>query len=154
LPNIVNEALVNRNSFLFHEVEGYESGLIGSVKPLSRSMFSNYLLVESVGRLLDPDIDEKWDAAQRGAYCRVVLMAFRAYAEDDFWNHSSVLYCAKTRIEMAASDLYKLNGVASAWENDIRSRLRVVVDFIVKVIEILDKIGVPDGIRLRVRKAL
>lgn len=36
--NIVNEALANKNSFLYHEAEGYESGLIGYHKPLSQAM--------------------------------------------------------------------------------------------------------------------
>ena len=49
--NIVNEALMNRDSFIFHEAEGYESGLIGYHKPLSQAMFSNYMMVENIGTL-------------------------------------------------------------------------------------------------------
>jgi hypothetical protein len=150
--NVVSEALAHKNSFLFHEVEGYESGLIGAVKPLSRAMFSNFRLVESVGTLLDPDAD-KWDATQWGAYCRVVLIAFRDYAAKDFWSHSFTLYRAKERIERAASDLYRLNGSATAgWEEDAYARLRIVVDFIVEAVEVLDQIGVPKGVKLRVRE--
>src|SRR5690606_13405504 len=64
--NIVNEALANNDSFLYHEVEGYESGLIGYHKPLSQAMFANYEMVETIGSLLDADIygKRKWDAAQ------------------------------------------------------------------------------------------
>lgn len=153
--NIVNEALLNRDSFLFHEAEGYESGLIGFHKPLSQAMFSNYRMVETIGTLLDPDIWEKgkWDSAQWKAYCRVVLMTFRDYVEKDFWNHSFVLYRAKDYIEHAVFDLYKINGIASsAWDDDILNRLRVVVNFIKDTVEILDKKGVPNYLRLRVRE--
>lgn len=152
--NIVNEALVNKDSFLFHEAEEYESGLIGYLKPLSQAMFSNHRMVETIGTLLDPDWGKgKWDAAQWKAYCRVVLLTFRDYVEKGFWSHSFVLYRAKGYIERAASDLYEINGVAnSAWDNDVLARLRVVVEFIKDAVEILDKKGVPEHLQLRVRE--
>jgi hypothetical protein len=153
--NIVNEALMNKDSFLFHEAEGYKSGLIGYHKPLSRAIFSNHIMVEAIGTLLDPDISGKWkwDSAQWKAYCRMVLMTFRDYVEKDFWNHSYVLYRAKGYIEHAASDLYKIDGIAnSAWDDDVQARLRVVVEFIGDAVEILEKKGVPEKLQLRVRE--
>jgi hypothetical protein len=153
--NIVNEALENKDSFLFHEAAGYESGLIGYHKPLSQAMFSNYDMVERIGTLLDPDLvgRGKWDAAQWKAYCRVVLMAFRDYVEQGYEGHSYVLYRAKVLIEHAAFDVYKLDGITnSAWDDDVRERLRVVVEFIAEAIDILDKKGVPGYVRLRVRE--
>ena len=151
----MNEALANKDSFLFHEAEGYESGLIGYIKPLSQAMFSNHQMVEGIGTLLDPDIGGqwKWDAAQWKAYCRVVLMTLRDYVEKDFWNHSFVLYRAKGYIEHAVSDLYKVDGVAnSAWDDDVQARLGVVVDFIKDAVEILEKKGVPEHLQLRDRE--
>lgn len=152
--NIINEALANKNSFLYHETDGYESGLIGYHKPLSQAMFGNSQMVETIGTLLDPDIwdKEKWDADQWEAYCRVVLITFRDYVDKQSWNHSFVLYRAKGYIEHAASDLYKLNGLSNISDNDALARLRVIIKFIVEAIEILDKKGVPKYIRLRVRK--
>lgn len=152
--NIVNEALANKDSFLFHESEGYESGLIGYHKPLSQAMFSNYRMVEVIGTLLDPDIwdKQKWDAAQWKAYCRVVLLTLRDYVSKDFWNHSFVLYRAKGYIEHAAFDLYKINGLSnSAWDDDVQTRLRVVIDFIKDAVEILDKKGMSKHLSLRTR---
>lgn len=153
--NIVTEALVNRDSFLFHETEGYESGLIGYHKPLSQAMFSNHRMVEAIGTLLDPDMGDrgKWDAAQWKAYCRVVLMTFRDYVETQCWNHSFVLYRAKSYVEHAAFDLYKINGMPdSTWHDDVQARLRVVVDFIKDAVEILDKKEVPKNLHLRTRQ--
>ncbi len=152
--NIVNEALVNKDSFLFHEVEGYESGLIGYHKPLSQAMFSNYKMAEVIGTLLDPDWDKrKWDAAQWTAYCRTVLMVFRDYVDQKCWSHSFVLYRATGYIEHAVSDLYTIDGVAnSSWDDDVQARLRVIVEFIKDAIEILDRKAVPEYIQLRVRE--
>lgn len=152
--NIVSEAIANKDSFLFHEAEGYHSGLIGYHKPLSQAMFSNYDMVETIGTLLDPDFagQKEWDAEQWGAYCRAVLMALRNYVEDGYRGHSYVLYRAKGYLEHAVFDLYKLDGVAnSSWDDDIQARLRVVVKFIEDAVKILDSKGVPDDLPLRIR---
>ena len=53
--NIVTEALLNKDSFLYHETEGYESGLFSYHKPLSQTMFSDCRMVEAIGTLLEPD---------------------------------------------------------------------------------------------------
>jgi len=152
--NIVNEALANKDSFLYHEAEGYESGLIGYHKPLSQAMFSNYQMVETIGTLLDPDVygRREWDAEQWEAYCRVVLMTFRSYVNEGDGDHSFVLYRAKGYIEDAVSDLYKLNELAGNWDTDSARRLRVVVEFVKDAVKILDEKGVPDHIHIRVRE--
>ena len=153
--NILNEAIKNKDSFLFHEAEGYESGFLGYMKPLSRAMFSNYKMVETIGTMLDPEFEEmrKWDVDQWGAYTRVVLMVFRDYVEQGCENHSYVLYRAKGHIEQSLSGLYKLNGVVnSSWDNDIHGMLRVSVEFIKDAVEILDTKAVPDYLQLRVRE--
>ncbi len=153
--NIVNEALVNKNSFLYHEADGFETGMMGYVKPLSQAMFANHEMVESVGTMLDPDIWKKseWDADQWKAYCRVVLMTFRDYVEKEFWNHSFVLYRAKGYIEGAPSDLYKLNGLSNTWDSDPVRRLEVVIEFILEAIKILDEKVGTEHIRLRVKES-
>ena len=152
--NIVNEAIANKDSFLFHEAEGYESGLIGYHKPLSQAMFSNYDMVETIGTLLDPGTydKQKWDASQWEAYCRVVLMTFRSFVEGGFDGHSFVLYRAKGYIENAVSDLYTLNGHTGTYDTDSFRRLQVVVKFINDAIEILDKKAIPGHVHPRVRE--
>lgn len=152
--NVVHEALANKDSFLYHEAEGYESGLIGYHKPLSQAMFANYEMVETIGTLLDPDIYGKgdWDAPQWEAYCRVVLMTFGSYVKEGHGGHSFVLYRAKGYIEDAVSDLYTLDGLPSAWDTDAARRLRVVVKFVKSAIKILDEKGVGDHVRIRVRE--
>ncbi|WP_210553387.1 MULTISPECIES: hypothetical protein [unclassified Pseudomonas] len=148
--NIMNEAIKNTDSFIYHEAEGYESGLIGYHKPFSQTMFSNYRMVETIGTLLDPDIGVKWSATQWAAYCRVVLITLNDFVETRFWGHSFVLYRAMGNIEKSVSDLYRLNGIAqSAWDDDVLKRVWVVVDFIVEAVEILENKGVPQHLQLR-----
>ncbi len=152
--NVVNEALINSDSFLYHETHGYDSGLIGFHRPLSQAIFSNHELVESVGTLLDPDIGTElgWTADRWEAYCRAVLLTFQDYVEKDRVSHSFVLHRAMSRIEHAASDLYKLDGLSNTWDSDAVRRLRVVIGFIKDSVGILDSKGQPQYVRLRVRK--
>lgn len=152
--NIVSEAIANKESFLYHEAEGYESGLIGYIKPLSQSMFSNYAMVEEIGTMLRPDFQKRvgWDFEQWQAYCRVVLITLRDYVEKGNWNHSSVLYDARECLDHAMSDLYKLNGIPDTWENDSVRRLNVIIEFICEAVKILDRKGLPAYYRLRIRE--
>lgn len=150
--NLVAEAIANKNSFLYNEAEGFESGLIGYHKPLSQAMFGNYRMVESIDSLLDPPwrVKAKWDAEQWEAYCRVVLITFRDYVDKCTFEHSYVLFRAKGYIQNAASDLYKLNGVDGlAWDNDIYARLRAIVEFIGDAVEILGEVPLPPNLTLR-----
>lgn len=153
--NLVEEALLNKNSFLFHETAGYESGLLGYHKPLSHAIFANYDLVESIGTLLDADImgRNKWDATQWEAYCRVILIILKSYVDKYFWNHSFVLYRAKHYLEQAASDLYEIDGLPNIpWDHESVAKLRVIVGFVKEAVEILEEKGVPEHIQLRVDK--
>ncbi len=152
--NIVNEALANKDSFLYHEAEGYESGLIGYHKPLSQAMFSNYDMVETIGTMLDSDISRKseWDADQWEAYCRIVLITFRDYVKKGHRGHSFALYRAKGYIERAVSDIYTLNELPHAWDTDSSRRLRVVVEFIKDAIKVLDEKWTPGQARIRVKE--
>lgn len=151
--NVVSEALANRNSFLFHETEGYSSGLIGYHKPLSRAMFADARMVEEIGTLLDPDFSEtrKWDPSQWSAFCRITLMTLSDHVSTAFWNHSFVLHRAIDRIKESTSDLYKLSGSPTAWDADALERLRVVVEFFTDAVTILNERGVPEYLPLRVR---
>jgi hypothetical protein len=144
--NIVSEALENKGSFLYHETAGYESGLIGSYKPICQAIFSNYEMVEAIGTVFDTDFRSRsrWDSDQWEAYCRAVLMTFSDYIENGEGSHSYVLYRALKDVEHATFDLYKLNGIANlSWDDDLLARLRVVVEFIAEAVQILEKKGVP-----------
>jgi hypothetical protein len=150
--NIVNEAIENTGSFLYHETAGYQSGLIGNYKPICQAIFANYDMVETIGTVLNIDYRSrrKWDSGQWKAYCRAVLMTFRDYVEKGNDEYSYSLYGALTIIQDASSDLYKLNGTANSyWDNDSLAQLRVVVDFTKEAVEILEKIAFPVDLKKR-----
>lgn len=152
--NIIREALRNTNSFLYHETEGYESGLMGYHKPLSQAMFGNLMMVDTVGTLLDPDLvgNSKWGPAQWEAYCRLVLITLNDSTNIWRWDHSIALQNAKSYIESAASGLYKLNTVTNSWDRDEVQSLQIVMRFIGDTIKILNDRGLPKYLRLRVRE--
>lgn len=153
--NILNEALLNKESFLYHEAEGYEAGLIGYHKPLSQAMFSNHKMVEGIGTILDANFlqSDKLDSDRLKAYTQVILITFKDYVINNFLGYSPALYTANMNILNALSDLYKVNGVTRlTWDDEILVRLRIVIRYINSAIEILDKIEPPKYIVLRNRE--
>lgn len=152
--NLVSEALNNRDSFLFTETEGYETGLLGFHKPLTQAMFSDFGLVEGVGSLLDLDWKQArdLDPTQWEAYCRILLMAFLTYVERKAPEHSVVIYRALQELKHATWDLYKLDGKTEDWDRPSWQKLHVVVRFIEDALKALDSLGRPSGVGLRLRR--
>ncbi|MDD0929637.1 hypothetical protein C5H23_05675 [Xylella fastidiosa] len=148
--NIFHEALDNKDSFLYHEADGYQSGLIGYHKPLTQAMFGNYEMVATIRTLLDPD-RSNWDAAQWEIYCRVVLLTFRSYFRQACPGYGFVLSCAMIYITAAASDLSTLNELTNPDDSDVLRRLDVVIQFIKEAVTILDQEGVPEHVCICVR---
>jgi hypothetical protein len=148
--NLSTEALLNRDSILYHEDEGYRSGFFGYLRQFTTTVYGDFHLVEALaeeGRSpLDIDLDFLWgfDAKQLEAYTRAVLTTFRsALDEQEFHIHSYALYRAFSRIQLATLDLYKLDDEPRGSKaEDIQSHLRVVVRFINDAIDLLDRHGV------------
>jgi hypothetical protein len=156
--NISTEAIINKDSILYHEDEGYRSGLLGYVKPFSKLIYGNYSLVERLaadnGSPLDVDykISSLWDADQLKVYCRLVLITLESYLNENRWSqHSFSLTRALNRIQNSCLDIYKLNeSDLDCLSLDAFKRLDVIVDFIKKGIDILEKSGI-HSTKLRLR---
>ncbi|MDC5074220.1 hypothetical protein OW684_01390 [Acinetobacter baumannii] len=146
--NIVNEAISNKESFIYHEAEWYDSGLIGEKKPITQAIFSNFDMVETIGTMFDTPF-LKWDADQWAAYSRVVLITTEKLLEKKYINHKYVVNRAISNLENSVSDLYVLNGVSNLWENDTYQRLRVVIKFIKDFLILLEKKRSNENIKLR-----
>jgi hypothetical protein len=156
--NISTEAIINKDSILYHEDEGYRSGLLGYQKPFSKMIYGNYRLVENLavdnGSPLDVDykLSSSWDAEQLKVYCRLVLITLESYINEERWpQHSFALTRALHYIQNSCLDIYKLNeNDLACLSTDAAKRLDVVVDFIKKGIDVLDKSGIhPTKLRLR-----
>ena len=153
--NVVEAAIENRNSFMYHETDGYMTGLMGYHKPISQSIFGDYWMAEEIGSILDPNFTAKrrWSAIEWEAYVRAVLTTLRSYAENGLRGHSYVLYRALDSVGHSMIDLYKLDGIdGGSWERDEYQRLKVAVDFCNDCVKILDEFKVPAGTYMRVRK--
>lgn len=148
--NLSTEALVNRDSPLYHEDEGYYSGYLGYTRPFTSAIYGDFHLVEALAEQghspLDVDLDvrRKFDARQLEAYARAVLTTFASMLKSDAWSqHSYALYRAFEVIEHSCSDLFKLNDFPEHPDSgDIRDRLHAEVQFINRTIEVLEKHGV------------
>lgn len=150
--NIVGEALVNTDSFLFHETEGYQVGLLGHHKPLSQAIFGDYAMLAGIGTALDADVGDsfRWNSDTWGAFLRAARVALKAYVEADLPSNVTVLFRLHSNLKFAALDIYQLDGSKTMeWRTDPYATLRALVEFLKDSIEILSKKPVPKHIELR-----
>jgi hypothetical protein len=133
------------SSFLYFETEGYSSGLLGYLKPVSQAMYGNYLLVEALAKdftsPLDIDFEElqEWNAKQWDAYCRATLMTLKGYLEKQYGSQCYALNRAFNNIERSFDDLYELNDTPDLHKSDIYNRLSVTTEFVRETIELINK---------------
>jgi len=153
--NVVLEALQNKDSFMYSEATGYESGLIGYHKPLSKAIFGNWQLVESVGTLFDPTLRSRRDFTPRQweAYGRMVNITFQDFAERALNQTSYALNRALNALCEAVGDLYKIDGQkAGAWNSDESGRLMAAMHVIQEAIREIDTRAIASFIVRRHRK--
>ncbi|CUU20836.1 hypothetical protein CDS [Bradyrhizobium sp.] len=149
---LATEAIMNKDSMLYHEDAGYFSGYFGYARPFTNTIFGDFDFVEALASSgaspLDVDLDVRWkfDGQQLEAYTRAALTTFKAALAKGNYQHSYALQRAFDIIVNGCSDLHKLNEPLSAQEkNDIHERLRAVVQFVNEAIDAMDKAGIPEG---------
>lgn len=157
--NISSEAVAQKGSFLYDEAEGYLSGLLGYLKPVSLAVYGNYLLVEALASNgaspLDIDFEEQyaWGAKQWEAYCRATLMTLEDRLNKGYdYGDPTVLNRAMRSMEYAYHDVYKLNNVPDEYDGDVPARLRVVAQFVRDAIGLINKQKKPPKPLLRLRE--
>src|SRR5260370_1010172 len=146
------EAILNKDSLLYHEDAGFLSGFFGYTRPFTNTIFGDFDFVEALATNgnspLDVDLDVRWkfDGQQLEAYTRATLTTFKAaLAKGNFRQHSYALNRAFHIIERGCSDLYKLNDALSPQEkSDIHDRLNAVVGFIHDAIDAMQNSGVQE----------
>ena len=156
--NVTTEALINKDSPLYHEDAGYSSGLIGYLRPFSKAMYGNFTLVENLDPSpldIDLDLQWNWDPSQLEAYCRAVLVTYesRLAPGRGSYVHSYKLDRALERIEWASMRTYELDGVESlSYFTDQYRRLRTAVKFCKDAVHLLEKQEKPPKAILRRRE--
>lgn len=143
--NTLIEGLINKDSILYHEDNVYYSGIIGHQKPFSRSIYGDYEMVELLtfnrNSLFNIhyEITGSWDSKQLEAYCNCVLLTIESYIQSDKFPQKSISIAqAITKIQESCRELFKLNNSQDDGLSEISSRLGVTVNFVSKVIKLLD----------------
>lgn len=143
--NITSEAISQPDSFLYAESEGYNSGLLGYVKPFTKSLYGNYRLIEDLASNsispLDVDYDErnKWSGIQWSAYCKATLMLITSCLDSKLAEgHSYAIYRALDDIEGAFRFSFSKD-IPDVYESSDYEKLRVIAGFITDVVRLLDK---------------
>ncbi len=156
--NVSTEAIRNKDSSLYHEDEGYNSGLLGYIKPFSHALYGNYELLEALQHHSPLDIHYKsvwaWDADQFETYCRVAQMTLKSYLEGGHWGqHSYVLTRALHDIQETTSRaILDIKKSGDDYLGDAWHRLRAGVDFIKDSINAIGELNPPPEARtLRIR---
>jgi hypothetical protein len=143
--NITTEALLNKDSILYHEDEGFRSGYFGYVRPFTKTIYGDFNLIEAQGNhsALDVTFDVRWkfDGVQLAAYCRAALTTIESSIDGhSLYLNSGALYRALDVIENATRDLYKLDEKPEHPDSDdVNRRLSTTVSFIGDLIELLEE---------------
>jgi hypothetical protein len=156
--NVSTEAIQNKDSSLYHEDEGYYSGLLGYIKPLSRSLYGSYKLLSRLQHHSPLDIPYKsvwsWDADQFVVYCRAVHMTFKNYLEEGCWgDRPFVLVRALENIQETTSRaIMEIKKSSEDYLDDAWHRLRAGVNFIKGSIDAIGELNsLPEARTIRIR---
>lgn len=150
--NIINEALVDPGSFLFHEADPYDVGSIGYYKPVTHSIFANYNMVEDIGGLLDPYHwqHRNWSKNSWEAYSRISIISLKSYVSSDYKPHPTTLMRAISNIVSSTSGLRSLNGTGnSILETKEYECFSIALNFFEEAIKVLEDVDIPRLVPLR-----
>lgn len=139
--NLLTEAIKYEDSFLYHESDFYESGFIGSYRPLSRAMFGNSRMIDKLEVTFDVgwDFEKTWTTIELKAYVRAFLIFVNGYIKDGVPRHSFVMNRTLASISQKSNDLHKVNGIANSWDSEPVQKLGVIVNLLKEIIKKLDK---------------
>lgn len=148
--NILSEAIIQNDSFVYEEAEGFHTGYMGYVKHISLALYGNFELVETLCNNgispFDSQYNETkgWYAAQWKAYCEMVLLTVKDYFKMSKYGTTYSINRALHNIQGCYSDLYELNYESDRKsKEDINERLHVATSFIIKFIEVINSLPNP-----------
>lgn len=145
--NISAEAFENVDSPIYHEDDGFRSGLFGYIKPFSKAVYGDYALVESLANITRSPLDlpykliSEWDSNQLKAYCGCTLITIKSYLESSTYvDHSRSITNAMEIISNSCQGISKLNGtIEDNFDKDICKQLNEAIQFALKTTEIIDE---------------
>jgi hypothetical protein len=157
--NIGTELVINPRSALYFEDDGYASGFLGFTKPITRSVYGNFELVEALGSSgrspLDIDLDVKFSLTppQLSAYARGLLIFSSSYFSQSYHHHSYVFTRALDVFQQSnLTALATLEG--RYWQADEYRKLKISIDLIKNLITLLSEHSTPTKQRIRHHQTL
>lgn len=149
--NVSGELIFNANSSLHHEDHGFYAGYMGYTKPITKAVYGNFTLVETLassgGSPLDLEFDLKRDlkAPHLEAYARAALIFCESYFTSPHpTQHSYAFTRMLDQFKSSTSDVARLNGAdIDFWKMDEYERLKITVRFIRDLVKLLHKHKVP-----------
>ncbi|GLS91978.1 hypothetical protein GCM10007916_30480 [Psychromonas marina] len=144
--NTATAAILNSNSLLHHEGDGFCSGLIGYIKPLSMAMFGDIKKLDCLNQQFASPLDADLllftlKNKQFQVYCNSTLTAIESYLNaNEWWRHSYAINNAFHKIKDNSIYLHEINHNPTNYYNlECYQNFRVAVKFVVSVIELLEK---------------
>lgn len=144
--NTATAAILNSNSLLHHEGDGFSSGLIGYIKPLSISMYGDIDKLETLNRQFASPLDAdlpffNFKHEQFQVYCDSALTAIESYLNKGWWRiHSDAINNAFSKIKDNSSYLHEINSnPTNYYDLECYKNFRVAVKFVTSTIELLEK---------------
>lgn len=147
--NVAAELFADENSAIHHEDDGFRSGLIGHMKPVSTSLFGNSRLVDELARAAGSPLSplwfetRSWSPRSWQTYNKAVLVYLEDRLKRHDWLHEpGALYDICNGYEYSLIDTYKINGLSEAYGQSIEyQRLTSTVDFIDGALKLLERKG-------------
>ncbi len=146
--NVSDEFFLDENSAIHHEGDGYYSGLIGHLKPVTTAFFGNSDLIDRLAHHNGSPLElmwltsKRWKIASWETYNRVALL----YVRDGLTKgQGAYLNFGLSQIfsgyEHVCSDIYRVNEMTDRdyYESLEFQKFRNTVDFVREIIALLDK---------------
>lgn len=154
---VTEEAIRNKDSILYHETERFASDVIGNIKPWSKSLYGNYMLISSMGfhsplSISAWSMDRKWDIEQWSAYTKVLLAILDGYAKTKYRGDSRDLANACEHLHWLTIGLGRVDANEFFFESEDYKKLELAVDFIKEAAKTLDDASPPIRAPLKVKE--
>jgi hypothetical protein len=158
--NVSQEVIKNKNSIIYHEDNGYYSGLMGEIQEWSKSFYGNYLLIDSLqrGHLSPFDFNYKtflsFDNEQWDAYFRVsIIYLEERLKREKFIDASPVLNSVLESIKYCTQNMHMVDKTDDEFKKSEEiEKLHSSIDFIGKLFDTTTKLKAKTTYQYSVRK--
>lgn len=145
--NISAEFFKNKNSALYQEEDGYDTGYFGYVKPISEALFGYYPLIESLSKtgrttLTFSYLDfNSFDSEAADVYVRSALLFSESYLKHTHGQmHSYVWHQIVSNVENLSSEIYKINEIEfDYWNTTEHKKFEASVKIVKEVLAVLNR---------------